>query len=138
MMKKEIITKFKALFESQRASLTFSHEILDSNLTIPQEDMADESDLTTTELEASMRMRLRNRETLFAKKIDEALKRIEEGTYGLCEDCDVEIELKRLEARPTATLCVQCKEESEHRELIHIDGHRYKSVGTRLRVAGSR
>jgi DnaK suppressor protein len=134
-MKKEIVQKFKALFEEQRANLTFSQRIIDSAFVVPQEDMMDEADLTSSEMEASMRMRLRNREALFAKKIDEALARITQGCFGECEDCSEDIEIKRLEARPTATLCVACKEESERREHLHIDGHKSKSLGFKLRLA---
>ena len=134
-MKKEIVMKFKSLFEEQRSSLTINHKIIDQSFIVPQEDMMDETDLSSSEMEASMRMRLRNRETLFAKKIDEALERISLGTFGECEDCGDDIELKRLEARPTATLCVSCKEESERREHLHIDGHRFKSLGFKLRLA---
>ena len=68
-------------------------------------------------------------------EVEEALKRVSGGTFGDCEDCGDEIELKRLEARPTATLCVSCKETQEHREHSHIDGHRPKSMGARLRLA---
>lgn len=137
-MKKETLAQFKSLFEEQRRNLTFSQKVIDQNIALAPEDLADEADLTTSELEASMRMRLRNRETLFSRKIDEALSRIAEGTFGECEECGDDIELKRLEARPTATLCVGCKEESEKREMLHIDGHRHKSVGMKLRLAASR
>jgi DnaK suppressor protein len=137
-MKKEIVEKFKSLFEEQRRNLTFSHSVIDENLAVVQDDLADETDLTSTEIEQSMRMRLRNREALFIKKIDEALMRISEGSFGECEDCGEDIELKRLEARPTATLCLGCKEESERMELVHIDGHRHKSVGAKLKLASAR
>jgi DnaK suppressor protein len=134
-MNKEIIAQFKALFEEQRKNLTYSQKVVDENFTLQKEDMLDEVDLTSTEMENNMRMRLRNREALFAKKIDEALGRIEDGSFGECECCGEDIELKRLEARPTATQCVSCKEESERRENVHIDGHRFKSLGFKLRLA---
>jgi DnaK suppressor protein len=135
MKKHEMIEKFRIMFEEQRANLTFSKSIIDQNLMVAQEDLSDEADLTSAELVASMRMRLRNRESLFAKKIDDALERIAHGNFGECEDCGDDIEMKRLEARPTATLCVSCKEESERREHLHIDGHRSKSLGFKLRLA---
>ena len=134
-MNKEITAQFKALFEAQRNSLTFSHKVIDENFVLPQDDMMDDADLTSTEMENNMRMRLRNREALFAKKIEEALDRISLGHFGECESCNEDIELKRLEARPTATQCVACKEESERMESIHIDGHRSKSLGFKLRLA---
>jgi DnaK suppressor protein len=52
-------------------------------------------------------------------KIDEALDRMAEGTFGTCEDCEEPIEPKRLEARPVSTLCVACKEKLEHRQKIY-------------------
>ncbi|CAK9253102.1 unnamed protein product [Sphagnum jensenii] len=97
--------------------------------------MYDEADLTSSELESSMKMRLKNREALFLKKINESLKRIEEGSFGECQECGDEIEIRRLEARPTATHCVNCKEQQERLEQLHIDGHRHKSIGSKLRLA---
>jgi DnaK suppressor protein len=75
-------------------------------------------------------MRLLNRETLYIKKLDEALRRIEEGTFGECDDCGEDIEIRRLEARPTATLCVSCKEEQERKEILTAVGREHKSLGS--------
>jgi DnaK suppressor protein len=133
-MKPEMIKKFKDLFEEQRKNLVYSNSVVNEDFVIQKDDMLDETDWTSMELETNMRMRLRNREALFLKKIDEALERIELGKFGDCESCEEEIEFKRLEARPTATLCVQCKEEQERAEQLHIDGHKHKSVG-KLRMA---
>lgn len=134
-MKPELIKKFKNLFEEQRKTLIYSKTLINEDFEIQKEEMKDETDWTAMELESNMRMRLRNREALFLKKIDEALERIAKGTFGECESCDEEIDVKRLEARPTATLCVHCKEEQERIEQLHIDGHQHKSVGRRLRLA---
>lgn len=134
-MNKETLAQFKTLFEEQRKNLTFTKNVVDESLVVAKEEMMDESDFTSSEIETDMRMRLRNREALFAKKIDEALERIAQGTFGECDGCGEDIELKRLEARPTATLCVSCKEESERMESLHIDGHRFKSLGLKLRLA---
>ena len=133
-MKPELLIKFKALFEEQRNALVFS-KINNEDFHIQKEDMMDETDWTAMELESNMRLRLRNREALFLKKIDEALARIAEGSFGECESCEEEIDAKRLEARPTATMCVQCKEEQERVEQLHIDGHQHKSIGQKLRLA---
>lgn len=124
------VTKFKALFENQRKNLIYTGKILNEDFNLQQDDLPDEVDLTSSEIEQNMRIRLRNRETFFMKKIDAALKRIEEGVFGDCEDCGDEIGLRRLEARPTATLCVTCKEEQEHNERNFIDARKRKSVGT--------
>jgi DnaK suppressor protein len=134
-MNREIVFKFKSLFEEQRKKLIYSGRVINEDFHIQKDDLLDETDMTSVETETAMRMRLRNRESLYLKKIDEALMRIADGTFGDCEDCGDGIELRRLEARPTTTLCVACKEEQERREHVHIDGHKHKSLGTKLRLA---
>ena len=62
-------------------------------------------------------MRLDQRNILFLKKVNEAKQRILDGTYGVCEDCGVDISQKRLLARPMATLCIGCQEEKERSEF---------------------
>jgi len=136
MMTIEKIAQFKKLFEEQKTNLLYTAMgLTNSNFAIQSEDLADEVDHTATELEQSMRMRLRNREALYMRKIDEALERIKAGNFGECEDCGESIEARRLEARPTTTLCVSCKEDSERLESAHIDGHRHKSLGVKMRFA---
>ncbi|MGZ3697425.1 MAG: TraR/DksA family transcriptional regulator [Bdellovibrionota bacterium] len=134
-MNSESIIKFKSLFEEQRRNLLYTQGVIDESFQLQKDDMLDEADLTSTELEQSMRMRLRNREALFLKKIDEALDRIKEGTFGECEACSEEIELRRLEARPTATMCVTGTDEDERRDHVHVAGRNHQSVGVKLRLA---
>ena len=134
-MERAVALKFKGLFEEQRKQLIYSQGMKIEEFSLAKDDMLDEADLSSSELEQSMRMRLRNREALFLKKIDEALARLSDGTFGECEKCEDEIEVRRLEARPTTTMCVNCKEDSERREHLHIDGHRNKSLGQKLRLA---
>lgn len=134
-MKPELMKKFKAMFENQKKSLLYSGKLVNDSFELPKDDILDDVDLSTTELEQSMRLRLRNREALYLRKINEALERIQAGTFGECEECGEEIDPRRLEARPTATHCIECKEAQEKSELLHIDGHRPKSVGSRIRLA---
>ncbi len=134
-MNSSLILKFRTLFEIERRNLIYSAGYLNESFDLSKDDMLDEVDMTSVELETSMRMRLRNREALYLKKIDESLRKIQEGTFGLCCECEEQIELRRLEARPTATLCVSCKEDQERLELNHIDGHKHKSLGAKLRLA---
>jgi DnaK suppressor protein len=77
---------------------------------------ADPNDRASQESDIALELRNRDRERKLIKKIDESIGRIESGEYGYCESCGVEIGLKRLEARPTATLCIDCKELEERRE----------------------
>lgn len=84
-----------------------------------QDDAAnfpDPSDRATQESEFSLELRTRDRERKLIKKIDEALDSIGSGDYGYCESCGIEIGIRRLEARPTATLCIDCKTLDEIRE----------------------
>ena len=84
-----------------------------------QDDAAnfpDPNDRATQESEFSLELRTRDRERKLIKKIDEVLKEIESGEYGFCESCGIEIGIRRLEARPTATLCIDCKTLDEIRE----------------------
>ncbi len=76
----------------------------------------DPNDRATQESEFAMELRTRDRERKLIKKIDEALSQLDSREYGYCEACGVEIGIRRLEARPTATLCIDCKQLEEIRE----------------------
>ena len=76
----------------------------------------DPNDRATQESEFSLELRTRDRERKLIKKIDESLAALESNDYGYCESCGVEIGIRRLEARPTATLCIDCKTLDEIRE----------------------
>jgi DnaK suppressor protein len=86
-------------------------EMTDQTTNVP-----DPNDRATLESGRSFELRIRDRERKLVTKIDEAIARIDEGTYGVCEDCGEEIGLKRLEARPVTTLCIDCKTLQETRE----------------------
>ncbi|RMD68025.1 MAG: RNA polymerase-binding protein DksA [Gammaproteobacteria bacterium] len=80
----------------------------------------DPADRATQESEFSLELRTRDRERKLIRKIDQALAKIERGEYGYCEACGMEIGIRRLEARPTATLCIECKHLEEIRERQRI------------------
>jgi DnaK suppressor protein len=77
---------------------------------------ADPNDRASQESDIALELRNRDRERKLIKKIDETIAKIDSGEYGYCESCGIEIGLKRLEARPTATLCIDCKTLDEMRE----------------------
>lgn len=129
-MRKDVVRKFKRIFEAQRERILLNGRIMREDFNVCPDDRFDEIDQATTDIEQSMRMRLLNRETLYIKKLDEALRRIEEGSFGECDDCGEDIEIRRLEARPTATLCVFCKEEQERKEILTAVGREHKSLGS--------
>jgi DnaK suppressor protein len=132
----EMMMDFKRLFETQRSDILAAHGLIDGDMELQKDDLLDEVDMTTVEMTAQMKSRLLNREALFLKKINQALRRIQDGTFGICDTCGDAIEYRRLEARPTASLCVGCKEEQERQESMHIDGRRCKSLGAKLRMIG--
>ncbi len=82
-------------------------------LKLDQDDFSDEMDMALAESSLSFAGRIRERESKLLCKIDEALERIDEGDYGECASCSEEIGVKRLLARPVATLCITCKDEQE-------------------------
>ena len=79
-------------------------------------NLPDPNDRATQEEEFSIELRARDRERKLIRKIDSTLKTIDNGEYGYCEECGVEIGIRRLEARPTATLCIDCKTLAEIKE----------------------
>lgn len=79
----------------------------------------DEADIATSEASRTLSLQLEQRQRLQIFKIDHALAKIEEGTFGVCEECDAELGMKRLIARPYANLCISCQEEQEHFKRIY-------------------
>jgi RNA polymerase-binding transcription factor len=78
----------------------------------------DPTDRASLESDRNFLLRIRDRERKLLAKIQEALKRIDEGTFGICQECGEEISESRLKARPVATLCVECKRKQERQEKI--------------------
>lgn len=102
----------------QHIKTEFSEDIDRSVHTLQSEAtiFADPNDRASQETDISVELRNRDRERKLIRKIEETLDRINEGDYGYCEKCGVEIGLRRLEARPTATLCIDCKTLQELKE----------------------
>lgn len=117
LMNKKDLLRFKTLLEERKGELESSAESLrEGSLGVEQEELPDELDQASSEAGQSMNLRLRDREVVLLRKIEKALRKIDEGEFGICEECGEEIGVKRLEARPVADLCVRCKEEQERRE----------------------
>lgn len=117
-MDKKTLKKIKSQLEEQKRELIANAESSreEGVAAIEQAELADEVDLATTETGHSLTLRLRDRELVLLKKINKALKKIDNGDYGICEKCGEEIEKKRLEIRPVADYCIRCKEEQERIE----------------------
>jgi DnaK suppressor protein len=107
---------FKKMLSALKAELS---QDIDRTVHEMQDDatiFADPNDRASQESDISLELRNRDRERKLIKKIDETIARIDKDDYGYCEKCGIEIGLKRLEARPTATLCIDCKTVDEQRE----------------------
>jgi len=107
------LKNFEALFLELKRNILNETKLNLDTITLEKGD-----DLETNEAERirALELRLVGRQSFMLKKIDNALFKIKNGSYGICEDCDGEIELNRLKARPTATQCIHCKEIEEKGE----------------------
>ncbi len=115
-MSDEQLSHFRKILLSWKQELM---EEVDRTVHHMKEDasnFADPSDRATQEEEFSLELRTRDRERKLIKKIDKTIDRIEKDDYGFCDSCGVEIGIRRLEARPTATLCIDCKTLAEIKE----------------------
>ncbi len=116
-MNKAQLKKFKVLLETKRDEIIKkAKQTLSEDMALDANDLPDEMDLASSEYLQSFTFRLRGREKGLLDKIERALVKIEEGTFGTCEECEEEISIKRLEARPETTLCIRCKEDQERAE----------------------
>ena len=110
------LAHFRKMLEEMKRELS---QDIDRTVHTMQDEatiFADPNDRASQASDMSLELRNRDRERKLIKKIDETIARIDAGEYGYCESCGVEIGLKRLEARPTATLCIDCKTLDELRE----------------------
>ena len=116
MRKREREKIEKELLKRRRELLGQALDTKDSDLRSERENLLDSGDVASQEVNQSFKIRLREREEKLLKKIDVALKRMEEGDFGICEDCGEAIEIKRLMARPVTTFCIDCKSRQEAEE----------------------
>ena len=116
-MRKRDLEKFKKILLEQREQLAGNAKrALNGDIHLDPDDFPDEMDSASSEINLSFTGRLRERERHLLGKIDQALAKIEANEYGLCENCGEDVGLKRLEARPVAELCIDCKSEQERLE----------------------
>lgn len=116
-MKKTDLNRFKQILEEKRLSvIRRAQETMEEDMRLDANELPDEMDLASSEYMQSFTFRLRGRERVFLQKIDKALKKIESGEFGICQECEEPISVKRLEARPETELCIRCKEDQERVE----------------------
>ena len=104
------------LEEAKQKGDSTIEELTDSN-----EVFADPADRATAESDRAFTLRIRDRERRLIRKIQSALQRIDDGTYGICDECGEEITIPRLKARPVTRLCINCKAKQE--DAVHLLRH---------------
>lgn len=121
-MEKEDLEKLKAQLQTERVRIAEGiNHIERDNLNKSQRDAAGDlsgysfhmADMATDNFDREFSLDIASTEQAMLNRIDEALKKIEEGSYGICENCEKPISLKRLKAVPSAKLCIKCKEDEE-------------------------
>ena len=120
-MSKEQLEHFRTILNSWKRDLMVEVDRTVSHMKDEAANFPDPNDRATQEEEFSLELRTRDRERKLIRKIDEALKRIEDGSYGYCLETGEEIGVKRLEARPVATLSIEAQERRERRERQYGD-----------------
>jgi DnaK suppressor protein len=111
----------KKLLKQRQDLLSEAEHTLNNKLSTEKESFPDPTDQAVAELDNNFLLKLRGREQKLLKKIDEAISRIDDGSYGVCESCGGQINIKRLEARPVTTLCIECKTAQEEEEKRQAD-----------------
>jgi DnaK suppressor protein len=120
-MSKEQLEHFRNILNSWKRDLMVEVDRTVSHMKDEAANFPDPNDRATQEEEFSLELRTRDRERKLIRKIDDALKRIEDGSYGYCLETGEEIGIKRLEARPVATLSIEAQERRERRERQYGD-----------------
>jgi RNA polymerase-binding transcription factor len=120
-MSKEQLDHFRNILHSWKRDLMVEVDRTVSHMKDEAANFPDPNDRATQEEEFSLELRTRDRERKLIRKIDDALKRIEDGSYGYCLETGEEIGIKRLEARPVATLSIEAQERRERRERQYGD-----------------
>lgn len=115
-MNKKQQTHFTAILENWKKELMDEISKTVVELRDEHENHPDPTDRASQETDMALELRSRDRESKLIKKINEAVDRVKSGDYGYCESCGVEINVERLEARPTAELCIDCKTLAEIKE----------------------
>lgn len=115
-MDKAKLQYFKDLLTSRIQDLADEAKETFVEMTDEDDTFPDPNDRATLESDRNFVLRIRDRERKLKTKIEKALERIDNGTFGICEECGDEISEGRLKARPVTTLCIKCKEEQEKQE----------------------
>ena len=117
-MKKEKVEFFEGLLNERLEKLLSEAEKTVEDMSDDEETFPDPTDRASLESDRNFLLRIRDRESKLIVKVKEALERVENDTFGICEVCGEEISEERLKARIVTTLCIDCKTEEEEKEKI--------------------
>jgi DnaK suppressor protein len=115
-MEKERLEYFRELLNERMKNLLEEAEKTVTGMTNERDTFPDPTDRANLETDRNFLLRIRDRERKLIGKIKEALARIDDGTFGICEECGDDISEERLKARPVTTLCIDCKTKAEEEE----------------------
>jgi len=129
---KELSTlKDKVMAEVER----IQNKLLSEQLLVVNQNSGDDVDSANEEIIKHAELRFATRESLYLKKLQKTKLLMDSDEYGLCDDCASPISFQRLQARPTSTMCITCKEESERDELQSFHGRQSKSLGKTISLS---
>ena len=135
LTKKELtLLKDKVLAEIERIQNKMNTEFAQFDPSLM--GAKDEVDSANDQILAHTQLRFATRETLYLKKLKKTLQVVDSEEYGICEECGAQISFQRLLARPTSTMCINCKEESERDEQQNVHGRQSKSLGKQVNLTG--
>lgn len=118
MLTKKKREEFKKLLSQRLEDLLTDANKTVSGMTDPVENFPDPTDRASMESDRNFELRIRDRERKLIGKIKDALERLEDGTFGICDECGEDISEPRLKARPVTTLCIDCKKKQEKDEKV--------------------
>lgn len=117
-MRPEKLELFRVMLTQKIAELLEDAGKTVSEMTVSKENFPDPNDRASLESDRNFELRIRDRERKLIAKMQEAIRRIDDGTFGICDDCSGPISEKRLLARPVTTQCIECKTKQEKLEKL--------------------
>lgn len=122
------LAELKDKIQAERERVLNSCGIDEEIFALKSEEQKDDVDSASADYERSQMLRFRNRDAFYAKKLASAIEKMKHDEYGECEECGADITFKRLMARPTAELCISCKDEAEREESGNYIARQSKSL----------
>jgi len=130
----EQLVSLKDIIQAERERVINQFLVNPDELAIKDADGKDDVDQASAEYERARMLRFKKRDQFYAKKLSKSLEKMTLNEYGTCEECDEVIRFERLKARPTAELCITCKDEAEKEESGNFSGRQSKSFSANVEL----